>query len=390
MRKRWLSELPIEVKLALPPDSTFLNAIFYEGLLYLLKNGLAETPTERNTIKIDDDAFDKAFKGISKVDQIHIVMSGNDNLNDKLPKLFKINKKTKKSFRELMILLSAEHKKLYGFREKIEISLLEKKKKIYLGSGAKEDGLTAQLFKVDRYTGFSSIETPYTSTQLTMHLSKEVTLLMLLGVYSSFVTTIRSEGKDSHYFALFSPDETQKFLMEDRRFVRSCLDIREAVKERFSEILHSRVNELLSIEVSMNLSLIKQMREEKIDKLSLLLFKINKEGQTYKIYEKIPLVIYREPIFLKILERTGKHPGRILERLDKALKPDSTFFRALANRNRNDHENALRAIIGLYRFVVAEDPQGWFIFLRELTNASLKCGSEADRRSYNFVLSGMT
>ena len=268
--------------------------------------------------------------------------------------------------------------------------LLEKKKKIYLGSGAKEDGLTAQLFKVDRYTGFSSIETPYTSTQLTMHLSKEVTLLMLLGVYSSFVTTIRSEGKDSHYFALFSPDETQKFLMEDRRFVRSCLDIREAVKERFSEILRSRVNELLSIEVSMNLSLIKQMREEKIDKLSLLLFKINKEGQTYKIYEKIPLVIYREPIFLKILERTGKHPGRILERLDKALKPDSTFFRALANRNRNDHENALRAIIGLYRFVVAEDPQGWFIFLRELTNASLKCGSEADRRSYNFVLSGMT
>jgi len=388
--------MPIEIKLDIPPDSTFLSSLLYEGILYLANVGVLEEKIHQNLIKVSDDAFIKAFESLTentnrnRVEGISIVMSGNDNLNKKLPNLFKIGSASKKSFRDILILLSSENGKLGVCRQKVEINLEEKGRKIYLGSGAKQDRLTAQLFKVDRYTGFSSLETSYTSTQLTMYLSKEVVLLMLLGVYSSFITTIRTEGGISHFFCFFSSDEIQKLLMKGKGdLIKKYTDIKVAIQENFSKILRSRINEVLLVELSTNISLIEKMIEGNIDKLSLLLFKVNPEGQTYKIYEKIPLTVYENPVFLKILERFGKPSDRIVRRLNDALKPNSVMFKALATPTRPEHENVLKAVLGLHKFITAEDAQGWFIFLRELVNATLKCERESDRRDYNFILSGM-
>ena len=381
--------MPIEITLGFPVDSTFLSEITYEGILYLLKLGLATT-IKQKTIKVDEDAFDVALKKLNgnNINRIRIVMSGNDNFN-KLPNLFGIKEKSKKTFRDLLHVLSINSGSLYGLRDKVELNLWEKGKKIYFGSGAEKDRLTAQLTKIDRYTGFSSLETPYTSIQLTMYLSKEVALLTLLGIYSSFITTVRLENETSHYFVFFSPSETQRLLLQNGGTVRNLLELKDSIKERFSEILRAKVNELLPIETSINLSLIEKMNERKVESISLLLFKVNSEGQTYKIYEKIPLTVHREPTFLKILENLArKDPKKIIEKLNEIFKPNNLVFRALTQPNRVDHENVLKAILSLHRFVVAGDPQGWFMFLRELSDASIK-STEKEEKSYNSILSGI-
>jgi hypothetical protein len=48
-----------------------------------------------------------------------------------------------------------------------------------------------QLLKVERYTGITSLESNLSTRQITIRCSREILLLALLGIYSSFVITTR-------------------------------------------------------------------------------------------------------------------------------------------------------------------------------------------------------
>jgi hypothetical protein len=380
----------IKVNLNIPLDSTILNELIYEGLLYLIGNGFSES-VGFDLVELSDDAFTGAFGRLDKgkIENISVVMSGNDNLNWKLLKLLNIRGPCKRSFREILRILQSQSKTIDGCRTSVEIALQEKKGKIYLGNGSEQDGLTAQIFKVDRYTGYSSLESPYTSQQVTLYFSKEIALILLLGIYSSFTAAVRADRSVSYYFLLFSADEIQA-VFDERSMARKYLDTRAVIEAHLSSVLRTRVNELLPIILSTNVALINQLRTENLDKLSVSLLKIDQEGQTYKIYENIPLTAYSQPVFVKILEKFGKNPDFTIGRLSNALCSDSMLFQALTRQGRPDRGNVLRAIMGLHKFVANSDAQGWFTFVRELNNASLKCKSESNKKQYSYIISGLT
>jgi hypothetical protein len=142
-----------------------------------------------------------------------------------------------------------------------------------------------------------------------------------------------------------------------------------------SEVLNkTTLNELILLEIYLNAEIRRLMEERNLDKISLILFKISPEGQTYKVYELIPITIYREEqLFHEIVKRYFKNPEKFLENLSNALNPDSVIFDALKNLNKYDEANdVLKAIYGLYRFIVLGNAEGWYEFIREMTNAYRK------------------
>jgi hypothetical protein len=206
-----------------------------------------------------------------------------------------------------------------------------------------------------------------------------------LGIYSSFITTFRQQQQAYYYFLFFSPDEILKLLSESSNVISRYLLVKDAVVEKLATILgKSTSNELLLLEVLLSVEVQNLMVEENLDKISLVLFKIAPEGQTYKIYEQIPITILRYPEFYRVVERYFKDPQEFCRKLSEALAPNKTIFKALASLNAknkfSEADNILRAVQELYRFVILGDVQGWFGFVRELWNCYSKLANSSDRR----------
>ncbi len=247
-------------------------------------------------------------------------MSGNDNINAKIFETFGIGGvKSRKTYYDLIALLK-EHRDKISTKDESEIHLNIKGKDVFMDINSKSDGIAApQLLKVDRYTGFSSLDTPYTSQQLTFYLSKEVALLALLGIYSSFVTNVRQQQQSYYYFLFFSPEEVAG-LLNSPSLAEKFFLVKESVRESLRELLRrTTFNELLLIETTLNLELQRLMETENLDKISLTLFKIAHEGQTYKIYEQIPITVYRNPAFYETAKKYFRDPLKFSEKLRKAI-----------------------------------------------------------------------
>jgi hypothetical protein len=285
-----------KVKLLMPVDSTFLSSVIYEGLLYLIKNysqnfGLEEMDFEPNFLS-------KAYSQLDekRINKIRILMAGNDNLNSKLFEKLGSNLKCKKTYYDLLLTLKNNSGTIKE-RDPIELGQRISGKDHLIGILKKNDGLAApQLLKVDRYTGFTSLETPYTSKQLTLYISPEVALIYLVGIYSSFVGSMRQQDQNYYFFLFLSPDEVLKLLAEgNRNLLDAYMKVKNFAMEELEKVISRYpLNELMAIELALNLEIRRLMDSENLEKLSLLLFKIAPEGQTYKIYETLPWR-YTEP-----------------------------------------------------------------------------------------------
>lgn len=173
------------------------------------------------------------------------------------------------------------------------------------------------------------------------------------------------------------------------------------IKNEFNKVLTevlSKVShgELILLELQINAGIYKVMKEKGLDYISLNLFKIDREGQTYKVYEHIPIDQYKEPFFLRSIERYIKDKERFLEELTEILDPKGNIISAIGSmgtrRSYTEADNAFRAVISLYRFIFLGDPQGLFQFHRELMNcyAKLRGGTKAEAKRashYQWILS---
>jgi len=385
------------VEISLPVDSTFLSEVIYEGLLQYLSHD-----------KSFSKAFSEAFERIPKDKKL--TLSGNDismikrirgkeNLRIGFPEQLlqllddkyssEVIYERVKNKENYTNLLSADFIKellecrgLNDVKLEGDFSLILKKGEVVIG---RKEITAPQILKVDRYTGYTSLETEFVSSQLTLYISKEVTLLFLLGIYSSFITTFRQQQQAYYYFLFFSPDEILKLLSESSNVIRKYFLVKDAVVEKLATILgKSTSNELLLLEVFLSVELQELMDREQLDKISLVLFKIAPEGQTYKIYEQIPITIFRRPNFYRIVEKYFRDPQEFCRKLSDALAPNKTIFKALASLNAknkfSEADNVLRAIQELYRFVILGDAQGWFGFVRELWNCYSKLANSSDTR----------
>jgi len=376
----------VEIRLNLPSDLTFLSGIMYEGILFSILS--TDCRFDHTAVYLPQDFLCRSYSSLDDgvIDNLRIVMSGNDNINVKLFEKLGLNVKSRKTYYDLIRLLKENSDRLVS-KDTIDLEMSIVKKDTLIDLKSKSEGLSApQLFKVDRYTGISSLEAGYTSQQLTLYASKEATLIGLLGVYSSFVTTFK---RTYYYFLFLSPDEVISLLAEgNRRKVEGYLIVKERIAERLREILgKSTITELIMLEVLLSVEVQNLMIEENLDKISLVLFKIAPEGQTYKIYEQIPITIFKKPKFYRVIEKYIGDPQRFCEKLSEALNPNRTLFKALASLNAknkfSEADNVLKAVQELYRFVVLGDTQGWFGFVRELWNCYSKLANSSDRWERN-------
>jgi len=381
-----------KVRLLMPPDSTFLSSVLYEGLLYLVKNSASRF--DFREIDFESEFLSRAYKELedSKIDKIRIVMTGNDNINTKLFEKLGVQAQSRKTFYDLLKLLKENFASIKS-KEVIDLELKIAKKDNLIDIKKKSDGIAApQLLKIDRYTGLSSLETEFTSQQLTLYTSAEVVLIALLGIYSSFVCSIRQQQQNYYFFLFFSPDEVLKMLgTAEKEFVRKCMMLKEnAMEELRNTIMSYPSNELIALNCALNLKLRELLESENIEKISLLLFKIAPEGNTYKIYETIPIEIYRKLEFYEIARKYFREPDNFVEELTKALSPQGVILKALASLNWQNRyaeaENVLSAIHGLYRFVASGDAQGYFEFMKSLENASEKAENEGRAQEYRKLI----
>ncbi len=367
-------------------NSTFLSEMFFEGLLYLALNslgsrisyGVVDVSGIREALFSLDDTVISGMK---------IPMTGNDRVNTDLFRLFNLNVKSRKSYSDLLVKIKENAEKLV-FKDEVVVEPKISKSVMYIGVEDERESLALpQIFKIDRYTGFSSLETPYTSQQIKCRISKEVAVVLLLGLYSSFITVQR--GTRAYYFLTLAPEEiVRALIIGDKNMLRNAYIIKELAKKLISNIAKiTSINEALATELALNLKLREALREHNLDKISFILFKIVPEGQTYKIYEQMPITVHRLPPFIHTLSRFFRDPESIAEKLSKEFRSGSILLNILGNPNAEEHEDVVEAIIGLYRFVVLGDASGWYIFNRKIMDAynKVKGSREAKGRARYYV-----
>lgn len=379
------------IKMKLPVDLSLTNMLLYEGIMYLLAEGPSKD-FNFSEAKLDEgflvQVFDKIYRKIEQnqkdknlISKINFINNVKLSYNDK-KSLRKLFKNEFFSIGDLIYIISKDIKEIdkkMSLANEIDFAItgIGKGGKIYYGSRSGNQ-VSLQLFKVDRYTGLSSTEAPYTITSnpLTSYFSLEVFLIALLGLYSSIVM---SKG-NNYYFMFFSPTETMYILSKsDRNVLHSYWDIKQKVGEIISEAFKAAsFNEIMILELMLNIELHNLLVRKDINKVSLVLFRVNREGDTYKIYELIPFTIYRDTLFHRKIEEYFDDPEGVVRFVERFLRSGS-ILSALENRERKDASNVLAALRSIYRFVVLGDIQAWYNVIRELFNAERKLESESPK-----------
>ncbi len=391
----------VKVILTLPRDLSFLSNILYEGLLFSTQ--FSQARFDGHSIDLPNDFLATAMKNLEDegVNNLRVVMSGNDTINATIFEAYKISEKSKKTYYDLISKLKPNANQLIVTKDTIKLGIEFKRKdmivdekEMFDANGKKKPIAAPQLFKVDRYTGISSLESGYTSQKVTIYTSKEILLIFLLGLYSSFVTSVRQQNQQYYFFLTFSPEEIEGMLnnIKDKELIKKLFRTKNGTIGILNKVLSkTTLNEMILLEVYSNVEIRRLMERENLDKISTILFKIAPEGQTYKVYEQIPITIYREhQEFYEIIRNHFRDSERFLENLSEILKPDGVIFDALKNVDRYDEaSNIIKAIYGLYRFVVLGNADGWYEFLREINNAYRKLESSTKpnekRRSKEYM-----
>jgi len=370
----------VRIKLDLPVDSTFLSQIIYGGIVYIISRyGISFNAREA----VVEDNFLKDFFGkLDDYKDIRIVLTGNDNVNTELFKKFNLNSvRSKKVLNDLFSSLQ-ENSTILETRSEISLKQTVRGKDVLFDIDSKKDGISFQLLKVDRYTGFTSTDLNYTAKQLTSYFSKELILLSLVGIYSSYITTSLTPSSKglipTYYFLFLSPEETLDLLSKgDLEFLKKCVSVKNIVREVIKEIISfSQTNEMLLLELMLNVKLHESMEKHNLEKISTTMFKLCPEGQTYKIYENIPLTIFRETLFnYKIKEYYGPKYLNFIKSVQFFLNDGhvrSALMSFTSRNKRKEADSILLAIQHLYKFVTLGDTQHLFNFMREILNAHEK------------------
>ncbi|MGC8912006.1 MAG: hypothetical protein ACP5K8_08015 [Nitrososphaeria archaeon] len=387
----------VRIKLLFPIDSTFLSEVIYEGLLYTIS--MSGNIFNAKEAQVEDKFLQTLFEELEpeSYEVMKIILTGNDTVNTEIFKKYGLsNIKSKKTLSDLFRVLKENSTYLIS-KDEINLKQSIKGTDVLFDVDSRKEGISLQLLKLDRYTGLTTTELNYTSKQLTSYFSKELILISLIGLYSSYVatiTSITSKGPmQTHYFLFFSPDEILNLLSKgDKVFLKKLLvNIKGEAKNVIKETLsYSQSNEIILLELMLNMKIHELMRNENLEKISTVLFKICPEGQTYKVYEVIPLTMFRDTIFnYKVKEYFGDRYEDFIEAVQTFLK-DKYVRKALlslnSKRKSDESDNILYAVQHLYKFVTLGDIQGLYNFLREIWNAHEKTKDKYASNPYLTIL----
>jgi len=353
------------IELRLPTDNSFTNLLLYEGIIYLMRE--ASLQRKNHDLQLDPKDLATVYNNLDqrRIDKIRLFIAGNDKKPiTKFLELYKIPSNGKvSSYGNLINTLKENAKKLIIKQNKITLELSIERKNVSIGGRKlnKDTGISLQLFKIERYTGITSTELPYSTKQLTTYICPETFLIGLLGIYSSYIQTVR-EKTFNYYFLLFDSQEIADILNSNKN-IENIMNMKNIVRDELAKVIGKHFSEELMIaEILINIALQDEMVKNNLEKLSLILMRIAHEGQTYKIYQAIPLTIMKRKFTSKALYSIVNPDGFLLSRLSKS--------------DNVEYNNLIMAINGLYRYAILNDNQGLFTMIRELHNAYHKVRSD--------------
>ncbi len=334
-----------------PPNSSILSSMLYEGLLLIKK---------RYSGDIDIQQLRELWDDLQKK-KVRFSFTGNDIKNPlrKLSKKYKA--KIPKKFDEFIILMREKidvedlviDMKIQKERKSIEEFLIGTKS--FFNKMIEEDKYSFQIMKADRYQGVTSMELGLINKQVTAYADLSGICLFFLGLCSSYVT---ATGND-YYLLFFDTGELPRALENPMLW----MSLKDILSEKLRETLNKTkklLSELLTLSVFLNISVIELMKEKNMGEASFRLVRISKEGNTYKVYEDIPLNlftsqrIYQNEYLIRNLEQT----------LDLLIIPASGFING--RDSKGDGYHAYMALRHLFNYVVTESLEHLEYFYREL------------------------
>jgi len=369
------------IKSNFPLDNTFLSLIVNESLLNFIGNINCKLKFDGNSVEVKfseslKETFIKVYLSINKEISIGMVRNDRYFIRD-FKKYFGVDDlNIRQTFHDLLAKVKENVNRFNFQQEDIHLSL-EIKGDLVLFEPNKNASITApQIYKIDRFTGYTSAETTFTTKQLKLKYSGETALLCLLGLISSHVLSKREGDNWCYYFLFFSPEEILKlYLEQNRNLIRKYF----FVKDKAIEVLRDAYkvmtsSEIILLELALNLKIQELLSKYNFDKISFILFKVAREGQdSYKIYEQIPVIIYRKITFIEIVKKYFKNSEEFIKRLIELFENKrSRLWMALQNKDQStqypEGDNIFKAIMGLYRFIILGDLQGYYQFTREIFN----------------------
>jgi len=370
------------IRTNIPPDDTFLSSLCYESILLALKNELDFQKFKEDINNIINSKENYQISSVGKNDYPFFTGSGKTLGLSNVYKIPALSSPQGDLIANCKILINGLQSNMINLNG-IVINWKVEGEEFIIG-GKEITGL--QIFKCDRYSGFTAANTdPY--EQKTIYCSPEIAVLFLCGLISSFVVSVKEKQKQSLYFLFFSSDEALRlYIKGDSRLLRKYFLIKDKAAEVLREsYLRTRFNEVVLTELFLTLKIQELLNRYNLDKISFNLFKVVREGQTYKIYEQIPIVLYRKITFKEVAERCFRNPDIFIRRLNKIFEEKENILwgalRSLNTDNKFDEaDNTLRAMMYLYRFVILGDPQGYYQFIRELHNCYRKTENEAYKK----------
>lgn len=380
-----------KIELDLPIDLSFTNMLLYEGILYISSYEDLCKAFDTNKVELDKEFLRKIYSRLKKdrYNNIEINLKDDKNINKLINSLGISN--VSKTLDNLFDKLTQDVKIVINDDILLGITKIKNKEILYgLNELDKNNKFTFRLFKIDRYTGISSLEHNYTTKQITSYFSRESILIALLGIYSSFVRRIYVEKTNVYYFLFFSPDEILYILSsKDRSTLKTFMNIKDKVNEVLQKVFDkTNINEVLLLEVLLNTEIHELMKNNNLDKLSTILFRIHEEGKTYKIYEIIPLIIYKDTIFHAKLNEYFKNENYVIRFIESFFKNPVIEYvlRNMNTKNKSvETDNIIRAIQNLYRLVILGDVYAYYNFVRELVNAYQKVKSNKRDSSEQYL-----
>ncbi len=356
----------LTIELKLPLDGSLTSLLIHEGVLFVLREAPEGAVSPDRRIAIPKNIIVSILKNRieeERLASLNVAIVGKNDrpsvsrLLNGLGIEWKEQEKITK-FGDILRIIKENCESL-KLNDSIELSIIMKSSKLYIGykdvRGFNDKWVTFQLFKTERYTGFTSTEHPYTMRQLTVYMSPEAALLALLGLYSSFVMT----SDMIHHMLFFAPEEIGGMLTGKN--IPNMFRIKEEGRRILAEVVRKKYSEeLVVVEALLSAKMQEVMSLHNVSSISLILLRLGREGQTYKIHQQLPLNFYK------------RESPEFLGQLAELLEPSGLVLSRLAKNDNVEYNNLVSVVNGIYRYVVLGDQWGLYSAVRELHHAYIK------------------
>lgn len=336
----------LKVEIFSPPNASILSSMLYEGLLFV--KSICGDYVDLECLKeLWDRKKDVNFDFVGNDVKYALRRIGIKNdFND----FIKYMKTVTPQDLNIYVKINPELRKvLVGVKSFIE-------------KWWKEESFSFQIMKVDRYKGITSTELNVINEQITVWADMNGVYLFFLGLLSAYVTAIRGMGINNYYFLFFDVSELPLILKNPKNW----MIIKDNIANELQGILNEMkdaIDEIITLSVLLNSFAIKNMKEQNVNFANLRLVKISNEGNTYKVYNDMPLSIFADQ---KIYTNE-----KLFDGLQRALKilvyPAAKFINGTDKKG--DGYHAYMALKYLYSYVVTSNSEHLEKFYREIHEA---------------------